>query len=133
MVSGCNRELNAHFYSAVSLKYYAQDTLHDITPCQIILILDRPVLALRLSLRAYICSTIFDFGVSRPGIEPVTSCSLEWTKLLGWVPIKVIDCYMSTNVFPLRGGLKLYERYVAGLEDRTPTSRIPARQYSQLT
>ena len=26
MVSGCDRELNAHFYSAASLKYHAPDT-----------------------------------------------------------------------------------------------------------
>ena len=26
LVSGCNRELNAHFYSAASLKYHAPDT-----------------------------------------------------------------------------------------------------------
>ena len=25
-VSGCDRELNAHFYSAASLKYHAPDT-----------------------------------------------------------------------------------------------------------
>ena len=45
-VSGCDRELNAHFYSAVSLKYHATDTLHDTTPSYIILTLGRPVLAL---------------------------------------------------------------------------------------
>ena len=37
MVSGCDRELNAHFYSADSLKYHAPD---------IILALGWPVLAL---------------------------------------------------------------------------------------
>ena len=26
MVSGCNKELNAHFYSAASLKYHTPDT-----------------------------------------------------------------------------------------------------------
>ena len=45
-VSGCDRELNAHFYSAASLKYHAPDTWHDTTPSQIILTLGRPVLAL---------------------------------------------------------------------------------------
>ena len=28
-VSGCDRELNAHFYSAASLKYHVLDTCHD--------------------------------------------------------------------------------------------------------
>ena len=47
--SGCDRELNAHFYSAASLKYHVPDTWHDTTPSHIILTLGRPVLALRLS------------------------------------------------------------------------------------
>ena len=56
MVSGCDRELNAHFYSAASLKYHVPDTWHDSA------------------------STIFyDFDMSRPGIEPVTSHSPERT------------------------------------------------------
>ena len=45
-VSGCDRELNAHFYSAASLKYHAPDTWHDTTPSHIILTLGQPVLAL---------------------------------------------------------------------------------------
>ena len=45
-VSGCDRELNAHFYSATSLKYHVPDTWHDTTPSHIILTLGRPVLAL---------------------------------------------------------------------------------------
>ena len=45
-VSGCGRELNAHFYSAATLKYHVPDTWHDTTPGHIILTLDRPVLAL---------------------------------------------------------------------------------------
>ena len=45
-VSGCDRELNAHFYSAASLKYHTPDTWHDTTPSHIILTLGRPVLAL---------------------------------------------------------------------------------------
>ena len=44
-VSGCDRELNAHFYSAASLKYHAPDTWHDTTSSHIILTLGRPVLA----------------------------------------------------------------------------------------
>ena len=36
-VSGCDRMLFAHFYSAASLKYHAQDTWHDTTPSHIIL------------------------------------------------------------------------------------------------
>ena len=39
-------ELNAHFYSAASLKYHVPDTWHDTTPSHIILTLGRPVLAL---------------------------------------------------------------------------------------
>ena len=46
MVSGCDREQNAHFYSAASLKYHALDTWHDTTLSHIILTLGRPVLAL---------------------------------------------------------------------------------------
>ena len=38
-VSGCDRELNAHFYSAASLQYHAPDTWHDTTPSHIILTL----------------------------------------------------------------------------------------------
>ena len=45
-VSGCDRELSAHFYSAASLKYHAQDTWHDTTPSHTILTLGWPVLAL---------------------------------------------------------------------------------------
>ena len=45
-VSDCDTELNAHLYSAAPLKYHAPDTWHDTTPRYIILILDRPVLAL---------------------------------------------------------------------------------------
>ena len=44
MVSGCDKELNAHFYSAASLKYHALDIRHDTTPSHIILTLGRPVL-----------------------------------------------------------------------------------------
>ena len=45
-VSGCCRELNAHFYSAASMKYHVPDTWHDTTPSHIMLALGRPVLAL---------------------------------------------------------------------------------------
>ena len=45
-MSGCDRELNAHIYSAASLTYHAPDTWHDTTPSHIILTLGRPVLAL---------------------------------------------------------------------------------------
>ena len=45
-LSGGDRELNAHFYSAASLKYHAPDIWHDTTPSHIILSLGRPVLAL---------------------------------------------------------------------------------------
>ena len=48
-VSGCDRELNAHFHSAASLKYRTPDTWHDTTPSHIILTLGRPVLAPRKS------------------------------------------------------------------------------------
>ena len=36
-VTGCDRELNAHFYNAASLWYQIQDTLTDTTPSHIIL------------------------------------------------------------------------------------------------
>ena len=75
-MSGCDRELNAHFYSAASLKYHAPDTWHDTTPIHIILTLGWPVLALPCKWGA--ASTIFDdFGMLRTGIEPTTSRSLE--------------------------------------------------------
>ena len=45
-VSGCDRELNAYFYSADSLKYHARDPWHDTTPSHIILTRSRPLLAL---------------------------------------------------------------------------------------
>ena len=45
-VSGCDRERNAHFYSASSLKYHAPDTRYDTTHSHIILTLGRPFLAL---------------------------------------------------------------------------------------
>ena len=46
MVSGCNRELSAYFYSAASLKYHVPDTWHDTNPNHIILTLGRTVIAL---------------------------------------------------------------------------------------
>ena len=45
-VSGCDREVSAHFYCVASLKYHAPDTCHDTTPSHIILTLPRSVLAL---------------------------------------------------------------------------------------
>ena len=63
-MSGCDRELNAHFYSAASLKYHVPDTWHDTTSSHIIMTLGN------------------DFGISRPGIEPVTPRSLERTLYL---------------------------------------------------
>ena len=45
-VCGHDRELNAHFYSAASLKHHAPDTWHDTTPSHITLTLGRSVLAL---------------------------------------------------------------------------------------
>ena len=63
-VPGCDRELNAQFYIAVSL--------------------GRPVLALPVNLSAKrgAASTMFnDFGMSRPRIEPRTSRSPERTQI----------------------------------------------------
>ena len=74
-VSGSDRVLNAHIYSAASLKCQAPGTWHDTTTSHVILTMGRPLLALPLSLSAKrgAISTIFnDFGMSRPGIEPVT-------------------------------------------------------------
>ena len=42
-VSGCDRQLNAHFKSAASLTYHTSDTWRDIPPSHNILTLDRPV------------------------------------------------------------------------------------------
>ena len=67
-MSGCDRELNAHFYSAASLKYHGPDTWHDTTPSYIILTLGQPGAG----------STIFtDFGMFRPGLKPAISSSPE--------------------------------------------------------
>ena len=64
--------VDAHFYSAASLKYHAPDTWHDTS--HIILALDRPVLALprKSEQQIPICK---DFGMSRPGLEHATSRS----------------------------------------------------------
>ena len=81
-VSGCDRELDAHFYSAASLKYHAQDTWHDTTLRHIVLTLCRPVLALtcKSDSKRGAASTIFnDFGMSRRGIKPVIYCSPKRT------------------------------------------------------
>ena len=45
MVSGCDKELNAHVHTPASLSYHFPDTWHDTTPCHI-LTLGQPVLAL---------------------------------------------------------------------------------------
>ena len=76
------RELNAHFYSAASLKYHVPDTWHDTTPSHIILTrVDQSYLyPLSLSAKRWATSTIFNkFDMSRPGIEPVTSRSPKRT------------------------------------------------------
>ena len=91
MVSGCDRELNAHFYSAASLKYHVPDTWHDTTPSHIILTLGRPVLALPLSLSAKrgAASTIFyDWYVAardRTHDLPFPGADILPTELLGLV------------------------------------------------
>ena len=75
MVSGCDRELNADFYNAASLKYHGPDTWHDSTPSHIILTLGRPVLALprKSEWKRGTHSNIFkDFRLSQPGLEPTT-------------------------------------------------------------
>ena len=73
-VSGCDREFNTHFYSAVSLMYHAPDTWHDTTtPNHIILTLGRPVLVLpgSLSAKRGTATTILTTLVCRgPGSNP---------------------------------------------------------------
>ena len=78
-MSGCDSELNAHFYSAASLKYHVPDIWHDTTPSHIILTLGRPVLALPRKSECQASTIFYDFGMSRLGIEPVTSRSPERT------------------------------------------------------
>ena len=77
-VSGCERELNAHFYSAASLKYHAMIphpvtlSWHRVDQSQLC-----PV-----SLRAKqgAASTILTTLVCRgPGVEPMSSRSSRWT------------------------------------------------------
>ena len=76
-VFGCDRELNAHFYSAASLWYQIPNTLPDTISSHIILTPERPVLALprKSECQAGRATSIIvnDFGMSRPGIEPGTS------------------------------------------------------------
>ena len=83
-MSGCHRELSAHFYSAASLRYDVPDTGHDTTPSHC----DYPATGstscrsthVSLSAKGGAASAIFkDFGMSWPGIEPVTSRCPEQT------------------------------------------------------
>ena len=80
-MSGCGRELNAHFYSAASLRYHVPDTWHDTTPSHIILTLGQPVLIIAL-FRKSECQASCHFGMSWPVIKPVPSRSLEQTLYL---------------------------------------------------
>ena len=57
-VSGCDRELSAHFYSAASPKYHAADTWHDTTPSHIILTLGRPGLNRILTFASLLCGPL---------------------------------------------------------------------------
>ena len=61
-VSGCDRELSAHFHSAASLWYQIPDNLPDTIPSHIILTAGRPVLAL---IRKSECKAGFEPGTSR--------------------------------------------------------------------
>ena len=99
-VSGCDSELNVHFYSAASLKYHALDTWPDTTPSHIILTLGRPVLyPVNLSAKRGAASTIFnDFGMSWPGIEARTSRSPERTLYLLSYRADIIDKCVVSNV-----------------------------------
>ena len=64
------QELNAHFYEV------SCQTLDDTTTSHIILTLGQSVYPVNLSAKRRVASTIFnDFGISWPGIEPVTSRS----------------------------------------------------------
>ena len=73
-VSGCDLELNAHFYGAVSLKYHGSPRYHTHShyPDQ------SQLYPVGLSAKRGAASAIFnDFGMSRPVIKPVTSRSPE--------------------------------------------------------
>ena len=71
-MSGCDRELNAHFYNAASLKYHVPDTWHDTTPSHIILTLGRPVLALPRKSECLYNATRYNtvLVITRPGLGP---------------------------------------------------------------
>ena len=97
-VSGCDRELNAHFYTAASRKYHAPDTWHNTTPSHIILSLGRPVLALP---RKSECQTN-DFGKSRSGIEPMNSGSLERTQISDAPECNVCTGDTRNNIITIR-------------------------------
>ena len=74
-----------YLYSAVSLMYHAPDTWHDTTPSHIILTLGRPVLVLPRKSECQARGSYYhfnDFGMSRPGIKPMTSRSPERTLYL---------------------------------------------------
>ena len=77
-VSGCSSQLNAHFYSAASLKNHSSDTWHYTTPNHIILTLGGPVLVLSCKSGCQARSILNNFGMSRHGIEPLTSRSPKW-------------------------------------------------------
>ena len=104
-VSGCDRELNAHFYTAASRKYHVPDIWHDTTPSHIILTLGRPVLAFTVNLsakRGAVSSIFIDFGKSRSGIEPMTSGSLERTQISDAPECNVCTGDTRHNIIPIR-------------------------------
>ena len=81
-VSGCDKVLNVHFYSATSLKYHAQ-TL-DMIPHPVTLSwpwVDQSYLyPVSLNTKRGAASTfVNDFGMSRPGIVTMTTRSPKQT------------------------------------------------------
>ena len=71
-VSGCEWALNAHFLSAVSLKYHSLDTWRGIPPSNIRLTRGRPVpLSQCLAPSERAANTILlVFGMAQPGSNP---------------------------------------------------------------
>ena len=76
-MTGCDRELSAHIYCDVSLKYHVPDTWHDTTPSHIILTLPRPVLALpcKSDAKRGAACTILKTLVCR---DPGSNCDLKF-------------------------------------------------------
>ena len=95
-VSGCDRELNAHFYSAVSLKYHVPDTWHDTTPSHIILTLGRPVLALPRKSECQARRSLYHF------LRLWYVAARDWTRDLPFPGADTLPTAIGAGVVPVK-------------------------------